>query len=318
VVVFNYIQIGLGYFITLIMLKPFAKLLLGILILLSNSTFAQNQNDASLKTEYATLVTKSIPALYYQQNWPKIVEYAQKAMLADSNVYIQNVQWEQIGEARFKLSDYRGAIKDFNRFIAKEIKKNVHNTSITNWVKINKVNAHFALGEKEEAAKTHLYFAKNNMAAAPNSVQQAAILYKQLGNETRYRHLIDSSVVNYQLIIDENIKRNMLMQPLFMVDYAEVLLMADKPAMAIEILNKPTAKNYSKEETAIKSYLLSTAQYLVNPLLFDQIKNKLINDIAINGKITNWYFGMFDSWITLSALTPTQKGQLFAIQQIAQ
>ena len=300
------------------MLKPFAKLLLGVLILLLNTTFAQSQNDNLSKSDNARMLTKSISALYYQQNWAKIVNCAQQALLLDSNTYIQNVQWEQIGEARFKLSDYRGAIKDFNRFIAKEVKNNVHNTSITNWVKINKANAHFALGEKEEAAKTHLYFAKNNMAAAPNSVQQAAILYKQLGNEIRYHHLIDSSVINYQLVINENIKRNILMQPLFMVDYAEVLLMAEKPAMAIDILNKPTAKSYSKQEMAIKSYLSSTAQYLVNPLLFDQIKYKLINDIAINGKLTNWYFGMFNSWITLSAFTTTQKGQLFALQQIVQ
>lgn len=299
------------------MLKPFAKLLLGILILLSTNTFAQYQNDISLKSENAITLTKSIPGLYYQQNWAKIVEYAEKARLADNNAYIQNVRWEQVGEARFKLKDYRGAIEDFNRFIAKEIKNNVHTTSITNWVKVNKVNAHLALGEKEDAAKTHLYFAKNNMVAGPSSVHQAAILYKELGNEIRYRHLIDSSVLNYQLIINENIKRNMLMQPIFMLDYAEVLLMAEKPATVIDALNIPTVNSYSKQEMAIKSYLLSTAQYLINPSLFHQIKSNLVNDIAINGKITNWYFGMFNSWVTLSAFTPTQKQQLFALQQIA-
>ncbi len=258
------------------MLKPFSKLLAVILIVLSNSTFAQSQNDNLSPSDRATMLTRNIRALYYQQNWPKIVENAQQAILLDSNAYNKNVLWEQIGEARFKLSDYKGAINDFNRFIAKEIKNDKHNINITNWVKINKANAEYALGQLEEAAKTHLFFLKNNMCPGLGSIQQAAILYKQLHNEMRYHQLIDSAVITYQLVVDQNIKRNILMQPTFMLDYAEVLLMAEKPATAIEILNKPTVNSYSKREMLVKNYLSSVAQYLANPLLFEQIKTSLL------------------------------------------
>jgi tetratricopeptide (TPR) repeat protein len=294
--------------------KPLIKIIICALVLISNSTFAQYQNDTLSKSEYAAALTKHIPTLYYQQNWQKLVEDAQKARLLDSNAYIQNIRWEQIGTARFKLNDYRGALEDFNRFILKETKNKLHDINLTNQIKIYKANAHYYLGQKEEAAKTHLYFAKNNMGGL-SSVQQAAFLYKELGNEIRFRQLIDSAATNYQLNIDENSKRKTLMLPTFMMDYAEVLLMADKPAIAIEILNKLTANVYSKEELAIKSYLSSTAQYLINPFLFEQIS--INNDIAVNGKITNWYFGMFNSWIASSDFSAIKKGQLFNLQQIA-
>ncbi len=38
----------------------------------------------------------------------------------------------------------------------------------------------------------------------------------------------------------------------------------------------------------------------------------------VNGKITDWYFGMFNSWIALSDFSEMKKQQLITLQQMVQ
>jgi len=74
---------------------------------------------------------------------------------------------------------------------------------------------------------------------------------------------------------------------------------------------------FSKQYLSIKSYLLATAKYLNDPGQFMQLKQSLINKIAVDGKVTGWDFKMFNIWVEISNHTQAKKDQLLALQAVA-
>lgn len=265
---------------------------------------------------YAAALAKRVNDAYYKNSWAKAVEYANKAIATDSVAYAQEVKWEEIAVCRYNLKDYEGAIHDFGHFIIHEEKTGIHWGPSLTLAEEYKANAHLALGQKEKAAQTHLYFARR--FGNTSGLQEAAILYKLLGNEPRYNRLMDSAVLAYQERLNSSLKYNpKYSDPALILDYAELLIMAAQVPAAIKLINDQNPKSFQPNQNPIKNYLLATARSINDPKSFPQLKQSLTDEIKAGGKITGWDFTMFNSWLTSSNFPADKKNQLLVLQNIA-
>ena len=262
--------------------------------------------------EYAESLAERVTDFYYSQNFMKAIAYANKAMIVDSPAYQSRVNWEHIGIARFKTGDYNGAIQDFEQFMSKEAKRNMHWGPSLDAVHQYKTDAHLTLGQKIQAAETHVYFAKhhNNITG----FAQAYVMYKEMGNKKRAQELLDTLLLSYQDRIAANVKYKNPFDPSFIVEYAEVLLITDKPADAITLLTSYEDNLFQKKYLSIKHYLLNTALYLNGDKTYAQAASDLVNGKSANGKITGWSFDMFNNWAKITIKSEQKKTDLQALQ----
>ena len=264
--------------------------------------------------EYALALCSRANALGYSENWAKVVEFSNRALVIDSAVYAHNIRWDNIGTARFKMKDYRGAIKDFDRYLFNELKASIRVLNFIEPVIQYKAESHLMLGQTTEAAKTYEYDYRNYGGAGSGSLQHAAILYKAAGNLQQYRKLLDTALASAQKTVDAN-KRSDHPSIDNVLDYAELLVIAGKPADVSSLLNqeyyRPTPSSIS-----VKNYLLATANYLTGSQSFDAAKKALNQAIAVNGKVTNWDFSMFNTWVANSGFSKAKQQQLLDLEDI--
>ncbi|MBC7398926.1 MAG: leucine-rich repeat domain-containing protein [Mucilaginibacter sp.] len=263
--------------------------------------------------DYATALTKVVTNLYYAEKWQQGVNYAQKSFEADSIEYNRNISWDQIGTCRFKTGDYNGAIKDFDRYLTRQNTRGFRVINFIEPVIRYKVKSHLALGQPTEAAKTYEYYYKE--FDGESALQQAAVIYKSIGDEKQFNRLIDTALSNEQKTMDYNQKSK---QPSLDIalNHAELLLIAGKPDQVAELLNKDYSYP-SKSSLITKGYLTATAQYLIDSQQFESLKKSLSAAVAVNGKITNWDFEMFNTWLEFSGFSKTKQQQLLDLQNIA-
>ncbi len=265
--------------------------------------------------DYAAALTKVVTNLYYAEKWQQGVDYAQKSIKSDSIVYTQNIRWDQIGTCRFKTGDYKGAIKDFEQYLASEKKAFFRVINFIDPVINYKAQSHLALGQPIEAAKTYEYYYKE--FHGQSALQQAAIIYKSIGDEKQFNKLIDTALANGQKSLEFNAKAKYVSST-GVLDYAELLIIAGKHADVVAFFNKqPSATRYSKSDLAIKSYLIATATYLNTPAQIGILKHNLGEDITANGKPKNWDFSMFNKWLSFSGFSKSKQYDLLALQNIA-
>lgn len=262
-------------------------------------------------SEYAAALAKHISTFCNTGSWQKGVEYAKKAISIDATAYTENVRWNDIGTCRFNVNDYAGAIKDFERYLVATERNLIRVINFIDPVIRLKAKAHLALGQTLEAAKTYdYYYSKYGRGLA-----QAAALYKAAGEERQFKAMLDLALANTLSTLEDNQKRNPKAIDDTALDYAELLLIAGRPTDAIEILNKnynPTAKS----KQVIKSYLLATADYLNDDKQFDSLKISLGQVVSKSGKITNWDFDLFNTWLQYSGFTKLKQDQLLDLQNI--
>ncbi|WEK18254.1 MAG: hypothetical protein P0Y49_15795 [Candidatus Pedobacter colombiensis] len=273
------------------------------------------QNNTVSNAEYAIALAERVSDYYWSKKYSKAITYANKATSIDSTAYKSKVDWDEIGICRFKIGDYKGAIRDFDQFIIKESKRNIHWGASLDQVEQYKSDAHQALGEKDKAADTHIYFAKHHNHI--NGFAQASVLYKELGNDKRAKELMDTVLLSYQERTLANEKYKNPFDPSFIVEYAEILIIADQFAKAIELLNSYEDRRFPKNYIPIKNYLLSTAMYLHGEKTYEQAESDLIEKKNINGKVTGWSFDMFNNWMKIAIKSEQKKTQLLALQKAA-
>jgi Leucine-rich repeat (LRR) protein len=268
-------------------------------------------NNTVSAGDYAQALTKRINDFYYAKKWQKGVEYAQKAIAADSMTYARNIRWDEIGTCRFMIKDYERAIRDFDIYIAQQKVSNFRVMNfITPAVKY-KADAELTLNRKIDAAKT---YENAGYSFSDNSdLILGALLYKEINNEPKYRQLIDSAISRYKDGIAFQTRQKKVLND-YLLDYAEALLIAEKPEETILLLNRQWTSPFAGNHIAIKNYLLITAQYLTTPSAFEQLKKEAIKNVATNGKVQGWDFTMFNQWVAASGLPANNQQQLLQLQ----
>ena len=261
--------------------------------------------------EYAIALAARIPDFYNAGKWEKGIEYAKKAMIADPAAYAENVRLDYIGLCRFKVNDYTGAIKDFERYLIQTERNMIRFINSIDPVISAKAQAHMALGQKMEAAKTYEYY----YTTYGRGLAQAAVYYKAAGNESLFSSMLDMALRNTLDKLDANKRARPNQIDDAALDYAELLLIAGKPTDAMEAL-----ANYApttKPRQTIKSYLLATAGYLKDDTQFEILKASLAQTVSASGKISNWDFDLFNTWLQNSGLSKLKQEQLMALQNMA-
>ncbi len=262
-------------------------------------------------TEYAIALTKHIRDFHNAGRWDKGIEYAKKAIIADPNAYAETVNWDYIGTCRFKVNDYAGAIKDFEQYLIKTERNFIRVINFIDPVIRYKAQAHIALGQVMEAAKTYEYYYTNYR----RGLAQAAVFYKAAGNDALFKSMLDIALRDALNTLDANKKARPNITDDSVLDYAELLLIANRPTDAAEAL-----ANYmpsTKPRQTIKSYLLATASYLKDDKQFDTLKTSLVGVVSTSGKISSWDFDLFNTWLQNSGMTKLRQDQLLELQNIA-
>jgi Leucine-rich repeat (LRR) protein len=260
--------------------------------------------------DYVKSLTEYVSVLCRPGSFAKAVAYADKAIALDNAVYEKNIWWPTIALCRLETKDYAGAIKDCDTYLARgpfgyiDGGQNMINAE---WCK---TQAYLALGQKEKAAETYIYFAKKRNSSY--SYLDAAFLYKELGKNTLYMKFLDSTLFARQKKHASTIKYG---SPHPLYEYAEILIMANKPSEALEIIQQQEQSLFD-EDKSVKSYLEATARFLQNPAAFERIKKELIDEVSRNGKIKDWYYRRFNTWLELSERPQKQKEQLYALQKV--
>ena len=262
-------------------------------------------------SEYAAALVKHISNFYYAGKWEKGIEYAKKAIIADPATYANNVGWDYIGICRFKVKDYAGAIKDFERYLIKTESSFLRVINFIDPVIRYKAQAHIALGQTLEAAKTYEYY----YTKYGRGLAQAAVFYKAAGNEGLFKSMLDMAVQDAFNTLEANKQSRPKAIDDTMLDYAELLLIANRPVDALDAL-----ANYTpaiKPRQTIKSYLQASADYLKDDKQFDALKTSLAGVVSTGGKIINWDFDLFNTWLKHSGLSQLKQEQLLVLQNIA-
>lgn len=265
--------------------------------------------------EYAQALCKRVGDLSYSRdiNYERIVKYANQALTIDPDTYAKVIGYDNIGTARYFTKDYKGAIKDFDAYLEKEKKGFLHIMNFIAPVLQYKAEAQLALGQTLAAAQTYEYWGKNYYSEGV--WQKAAVLYKTASDDANYKRVMDSALLYTQRSMAFKAKSK---SPLATtaLDYAELLIIAGKPAQAIEMLNAQPQKQFVKTDNTLKSYLVATANSINNTAPFDDLTKSVKQSVVINGKPTNWDFTMFNRWLRLSGFSDAKQKQLLALQSI--
>jgi tetratricopeptide (TPR) repeat protein len=237
------------------MFKPYLILLLALFMAIPYYASAQVINTPSgeglSKAEYAAVLASEVTAFYYNKKWQDGFDAAQKAITVDSLSYSRNVNWDMAGTCRFEVKDYAGAVKDLSHFT---VLKGQDLTRMLNAVEY-KAKSHIALGQLVEAAQTYELW-DENYGRNTTGPQQAAVLYKGAGNKRRFDKLIAVALIRCKHELDSiNAKFKNTEAAL---NYAELLIIAGKPAQAIAVLEKDSA-HYSRTQLSIKKYLIAVS-----------------------------------------------------------
>jgi hypothetical protein len=294
------------------MFKPYLILSLFILFSIPEGVSAQVINTPSgnglTKAEYAAVLASEVTAFYYNKRWQDGFDAAQKAIAVDSLSYSRNVNWDMAGTCRFMVKDYTGAVNDFSHFV---VLKSQDVTRMLNAVEY-KVQAHVALGQLVQGAKTYEYW-DENYGHNTTGPQQAAVLYKGAGNKRLFDQLIAVALTRCKRELDSiNVKSKNTEAAL---NYAELLIIAGEPAKAIAVLEKDPA-HYSHTQLSIKKYLMAVANDIIGRKSFSLL-NKQLKDWIYNNTLVNiWEFTMFDRWVAYSGLSKSKQQELLAFQDI--
>jgi hypothetical protein len=107
--------------------------------------------------------------------------------------------------------------------------------------------------------------------------------------------------------------------PSFLCEYAEVLILAEKPREAAELLTSITDDKYRGSYFSIKSCLLAMATYLSKEKSYEQAKIELVNALTSHRKISKgfWNFETLNRWLDFTNKSDHVQENLKSMQNIA-
>jgi hypothetical protein len=239
-----------------------------------------------------------------------MINSANEMIRTDSAEYYQYINGELIGVARFKAKDYQGAANDLARYI-KQGKADFWD--IVHTVKF-KVQAHLALGQIKEAAQTYEDI-DIRLGAKTNGLQEAAVLYKGAGNKPKFRQLINAALKRSKQDLDSVTVDLDYNRASYMLDYAELLIIADKRTAAAKILKNYNAP-YTQGLLAVKEYLLAAISILNGEKLPVEAKTRITEFMRNQFKSSIWDFSMFNRWMTYTGIDRAKQQELLALQDL--
>jgi Leucine-rich repeat (LRR) protein len=261
------------------------------------------------KKEMATSMSKAVNALTFYKNFENAVKYARKAKNLDAIAFQKNIDKQSLGIALYRTKNYRQAIK----MLEEDKKFNykfLWNSRMAEASEAALANSYSLTGEKRKAAETHTYFATNRRRSTSSSLYAAIgfLELKDLGLSNKYFEeavkLSEADFLEYPSMKGLNI-----------YNYAEILLMAEKPDMMLKLFadEDPKVSGYNP---SYRDYLIAAASLMINPNYYKSIKEDYIIKVAKNGKIKDWNYDNFNRWIKASGRSTKEKRQLSELEAL--
>lgn len=259
--------------------------------------------------QLASGMIKAVGLLSFWNSFEKAVRYAEKAKSLDPDRYNEEISWYAIGIARFKTKDYKNAITDLNMHLQRSTYPTWWRSRLAKETEAALAESYLQLGEKKKAADIHSFFADKSLNK--ESTLNAALSYLELGDKARSKKYFETAVA---LAKEEYLKYPNI-RDIYIYNYAEVLLMAEKPDEVLNMLKSEDPK-ISESNPAYKDYLESVALLMVNPGEYSKVKNDYIKKIAINGKVKDWDYSNFNRWVRHSGRPDQQKQHLYELEAL--
>lgn len=252
-------------------------------------------------------MSNAVGWLYADSSFKKAVEYAEKAKALDPVSYDENVNWFAIGMARFKTHDYKNAITDLNTSLVRSTYKTWWETKMAKQTETALAESYRKLGQKTKAAEIHAFFANKNLRI--ESSLDAALSYLELGELALSKRYFDSAEAKskHEYLKYPNIRE------IHIYNYAEILLMAEKPNKVLTMFKTEDPKVLSFHP-AYTDYLETVALLMKHPAQYKKLKSDYLNKIAKNGKVRDWNYSNFNRWIKASNRSEKEKQQLHEIE----
>jgi Leucine-rich repeat (LRR) protein len=275
------------------------------------------------KSEHVIALINLAHSFYSQNNPSKTLDCVKQAIAIDAVTYNKNAHFDEIGICRFRLKDYKGAMLDFNKYI-KQTEKSYKTDAIWGY----KAQAYITLNQTDEAAKIFV-----NVFGGLDNCQSALILCKKNGNKILYNQLLDSALNGFKRQMEREITTDLYYKKeevernghkygvSFILNYACLFIMANRPVDAIEIMKKNVIDPFPQLNSACKDLLIAFANYLIEPTAFDKIKQTLQSNIDFEKKIPVCMYqtnlSNFSEWLPYSDFTAAQQQHLLELQNIA-
>lgn len=265
-----------------------------------------------------------VHSFYFNAEYNRAVYYADKAKAAAYTIYNQNAKFDEIGLCRYRTEDYKGAIADFNKFISRTgLSVYRSNSDVLNAI----IDSYLKLKHPDQAAKYCVIF------GGLEKCQQALMLCKQSGNKVLYRHCLDSAFADFKRRMDwatkaqDNYEKKRVetwgykYDDSFILNYACLYIMDNKPTQAIEILQKRSTNPFSYFSDSSQDLLTSFANYLTDTSSFDKVAAELKSNIEQHERISSSMyrlnFGWFNQWLLSAPFTPDQREHLMQLNAMA-
>jgi Leucine-rich repeat (LRR) protein len=259
--------------------------------------------------EMATSMSKAINILTFNRNFANAVKYASKAEKLDPVAYKKNLDRQSLGLSFYKTKKYRKAIQ----MLEDERKLNpkfLWNARMARASEEALAGSYRLIGDKRRSAETHAYFATRKEADMESSLN-AAIGFLDINEEALSRKHFENAVA----ISKAHFLRYENQMGIFIYNYAEVLLMAEKPEQMLKLFADEAPK-VSGYKPASRDYLMAVASLMINPDDYHSIRANYINSIAQHGKLTEWDYDTFNRWLAASKRSVKEKRHLQELEML--
>ena len=261
------------------------------------------------KREMATSMSKAVNALTFHKNFENAVKYARKAKKLDAIAYQKNIDKQSLGIALYRTKNYRQAIEMLEEDRQSNYKF-LWNSRMAEASEEALANSYNLIGEKRKAAETHAYFAARRDGNLESSLHAAIGFLEIKELDLSKKHFDDALALSKaDFLRYENLK------DIYIYNYAEILLMAEKPE-AMLLLFKDEDPKVTGHNPAYRDYLIAAASLMIDPSNYKSIKENYIIKITTNGKVIDWNYENFNRWIKASGRSAKEKRQLSELEAL--
>jgi Leucine-rich repeat (LRR) protein len=257
--------------------------------------------------EMATSMARAIRTLTFHKNYENAVKYARRAKKLDPLAYEKNIDKQALGIALYHTRNFRQAIEmlEYEKKFNREFLWNVRRARLSEEALANSYNF---IGEKRKAAETHAYFATDRDGNLESSLG-AAIGFLELKElELSKKHFEDALAFTKADFVKSDWSKG-----IFIYNYAELLLMAEKPETMLKLFADEDPKVTGYNPT-YRDYLNAAALLMINPNNYKLIKEEYIIKLAQNGKVKDWNYDNFNLWLKASGRSAKEKRQLHELE----
>jgi len=256
------------------------------------------------------LADRSNQCFIYDQDYKTTVELADKAIEINPDLAKKRVSFGNLGEARFRLGDYRGAISDLTQAIQRDTVGPIRIMNVVVPAFDNRAQSYLAIQDTIAALQDYLTLSKR---FRPESWTDVGALYQKMNADEKALEAFQKSIDYYfERIVNE--KEGSVNRQLFQLCILEIYIISNQHEKAATYALSIGADMKTKDLIPIYLYLNSVIDITGN-------KKPNFNPSMVEGKVSrSWGYDLLRQWIDTTALSNLQKQAIrdltFAIEKL--